>query len=42
MSVLLRTTRPHIPGDGTLYSHDRENLKSNITPAQFHISAVEG
>jgi hypothetical protein len=30
MSVLTRTTRRHIPGDGILHSHRRENLKSYI------------
>jgi hypothetical protein len=30
MSVLRRVTRRHIPEDGILYSHRRENLKSYI------------
>jgi hypothetical protein len=29
-SALIRATRRHIPEDGTLHSHRRENLKSYI------------
>jgi hypothetical protein len=30
MSVLTSATRPHIPEDGILHSHGRENFKSYI------------
>jgi hypothetical protein len=34
-SVLTRSTRRHIPDDGILHSHRRENLKSYIRSPSF-------
>jgi hypothetical protein len=34
-SDLIRATRRHIPADGILLSHRRENLKSYILPISF-------
>jgi hypothetical protein len=34
-SVLIRTTRRHIPEDGILHSHRRENLRSHIGIKMF-------